>query len=110
MSEDGASANIDFDLGRIFEGYEASIAEVFDGPHGETYRLRFTNVDPDATILDVEAEVPSADWLPRKLVFMQADGHVLAELNAEQLETNVGLDPEQVRELPDDAEVIDNRR
>ncbi len=108
--EDGATANLDFDLGAIFEGYEASIVELFDGPFGPTYRLHFTNKDPEATILDVEAEVPTADWLPRKLVFMQADGHVLAELNAEALETNVGMSPEQVRELPDDAEVIDNRR
>ena len=52
----------------------------------------------------------TSDWLPRRLVFIQADGHVLAELNAEQLEVNQGLDPSLLRDLPDDAEVIDNRR
>ena len=109
-SEDGATANFNFDLGAIFEGFETSIVEVFEGEHGETYRLQFTNVDPAAEILDVTALVPSSDWLPRTLIFMQADGHVLAELHATQLETNTGLDPEVVRELPSDAEVIDNRR
>lgn len=108
--EDGATNNISFDLGTIFEGYVATIAEVVQGPEGETYRLHFANKDPQATILDVDAEVPSADWLPRRLVFMQADGHVLAELNAEQLQVNSGLDPAALRDLPSDAEVIDNRR
>ncbi|MFA7459531.1 MAG: hypothetical protein WCY60_00825 [Trueperaceae bacterium] len=108
--EDGASANFSFDLGAIFAGFEASIVERFDGPHGETYRLRFANKDPAAAILDVIALVPSSDWLPRTLIFMQADGHVLAELHAERLEIDTGLDPEYVRELPSDAEVIDNRR
>ncbi len=108
--EDGATANISFDLGAILGGYEGSISEVKDGPFGETYVIHFTNNDPTAAILDVIAEVPSSDWLPRKLVFIQSDGHVLAELNAERLEVNTGLDPDYVRELPDDAEVIDNRR
>ena len=60
-------------------GEIAGILEVFEGEHGETYRLQFTNVDPAAEILDVTALVPSSDWLPRTLVFTQADGHVLAE-------------------------------
>ncbi len=109
-SEEGATANFNFDLGAIFEGFETSILEVFEGEHGETYRLQFTNVDPAAEILDVTALVPSSDWLPRTLVFTQADGHVLAELHATQLEINTGLDPEYVRDLPSDAEIIDNRR
>lgn len=108
--EDGATANFNFDLGAIFAGFDASVEEVFESEHGETYRLRFANKDATAAILDVEALVPSSDWLPRTLVFMQADGHVLAELHATQLATNTGLDPELVRELPSDAEVIDNRR
>lgn len=108
--EGGEEANITFDLGAIFAGYVATITEVFDGPFGETYRLHFANRDPEALILDVDAEVPSSDWLPRKLVFMQPGGHVLAELHAEELVTNQGLDPALLLELPLDAEVIDNRR
>ena len=108
--EDGATANFNFDLGAIFAGFDASIVEVFEGEYGETYRLQFSNKDPSAAILDVTALVPSSDWLPRTLVFLQADGHVLAELHATDLQVNTGLDPEFVRELPSDAEVIDNRR
>jgi outer membrane lipoprotein-sorting protein len=108
--EDGESVNFNFDLGAIFAGFDASVVEVFDGEFGETYRLQFANKDPSAAILDVMALVPSSDWLPRTLVFMQANGHVLAELHANQLETNTGLDPDYVRDLPSDAEVIDNRR
>src|SRR5690606_22491510 len=52
-SEEGATANFNFDLGAIFQGFETSILEVFEGEHGETYRLQFTNVDPAAEILDV---------------------------------------------------------
>lgn len=108
--EDGATANFNFDLGAIFAGFDASIVEVFEGEFGETYRLQFSNKDPSAAILDVTALVPSSDWLPRTLVFLQADGHVLAELHATDLQVNMGLDPEFVRELPSDAEIIDNRR
>ena len=108
--DNGATANISFDLSAILSGYVGSISEVKSGPHGETYVIHFVNIDPTAAILDVIAEVPSADWLPRRLVFIQSDGHVLAELNAERLEVNTGLDPDYVRELPDDVEVIDNRR
>ncbi len=108
--EDGASAEISFDLGTIFEGYVASINKVFDGPFGETYELHFVNKDLGATILNVDAQVPSSDWLPRQLVFKQADGHVLAELNAEDLKKDTGLTAAQASQLPDDAEVIDNRK
>ncbi len=108
--EDGESVNFNFDLGTIFAGFDASVVEVFEGEYGETYRLQFANKDPSAAILDVMALVPSSDWLPRSLVFMQANGHVLAELHANRLETNTGLDPDYVRDLPSDAEVIDNRR
>lgn len=110
QGEDGASANISFDLGTIFAGYVATITKVFEGPFGETYELHFANKDPEATILDVDAQVPSSDWLPRKLVFKQADGHVLAELNAEDLKIDTGLTAAEASYLPDDAEVIDNRK
>lgn len=107
--EDGASATISFDLGAIFEGYVASIDEVFDGPYGTTYRILFTNRDPEAMVLDVIALVPTSDWLPRQLQFLQSDGTLLAELNAEDMQIDTGLDPAEVRYLPEDAEVIDNR-
>lgn len=107
--EGGASAEISFDLGTIFAGYDASIASVEKGANGDVYVINFVNKDPKAMVLDVTARVEASDWLPRQLVFTQAGGHVLAELNAVDLKIDQGLDPAKVRELPSDAEVIDNR-
>ena len=108
--EDGASAEISFDLGAIFAGYDAKLVDVEAGEAGDVYVVNFTNKDQTAQILDVRARIAASDWLPRQLVFIQKDGHVLAELNAENLMLDQGLDPAEVRHLPDDAEVIDNRR
>lgn len=108
--EDGATAEISFDLGAIFAGYDATVVDVVAGPSGDTYVVNFKNKDPEALILDVTAKIATSDWLPRQLVFIQRDGHVLAELNAENLVVDQGLDPAEVRSLPSDAEVIDNRR
>ena len=108
-SEDGATAQISFDLGQVFEGYTAEITDVSEAGGVTTYTIRFANIDATAVILDVIATVPSSDWLPRSLVFLESDGRVLAELHAENLVIDQGLDVEMVRELPADAEIIDNR-
>lgn len=108
-SEDGATAQISFDLGKVFEGYTAEITDVSESAGGPVYTIRFSNIDASALILDVIATVPATDWLPRSLVFLEADGRVLAELHAEDLVIDQGLDVDMVRELPEDAEVIDNR-
>ncbi len=107
--QDGATANLSLDLGQILAGYEAQIVAVEQSDSGAVYHLNFANKDPAAMILDVDATVLASDWLPRRLVFKEAEGRVVAELNAEQLVTNQGLDPEDVRALPEDAEIIDNR-
>lgn len=108
-ADDGATANISFDLGKIFEGYEASILEVTEGESGPVYHLNFNSLDDAAQILDVQATVPASDWLPRRLVFLDDAGDLVAELNAEDLVTDQGLDLEEIRALPEDAEIIDNR-
>lgn len=108
--EDGSSAEISFDLGAIFAGYVATIAGIEQGPTGDVYVIEFKNKDPEALILDVVARVAASDWLPRQLVFMEDGGRVMAELNTTDLVIDQGLDPDEVRRLPDDAEVIDNRR
>ncbi len=107
--QDGATANLSLDLGTILAGYEAELVGVEDSPDGPVYRLAFANRDREAMILDVDAWVLAADWLPRRLVFKEEGGRVVAELNAERLLVNQGLDPDEVRALPEDAEVIDNR-
>ncbi len=108
--EDGASANVSFDLAAIFAGYEASVMGLGESEFGPAYTLHFSNNDPGALILDVEALVPTSDWLPRRLVFMESGGRVLAVLNAENLRADQGIDVRTLRELPFDAEIIDNRR
>lgn len=108
-ADDGATANISFDLGKIFEGYEASIVAITEGEDGPVYQLNFANIDPAAQILDVDATVPASDWLPRRLVFLDDAGNVVAELNAENLQIDQGIDPDVIRALPEDAEIIDNR-
>lgn len=103
------SPQISFDIGAIFAGYDASIADVRKGGDATEYVLDFQNKEAGATVARVEATVPDSDWLPRKLVFQKADGSVLAELNAENMAIDQGLDPAEVGYLPSDAEVIDNR-
>jgi len=107
----GQSApQISFDLGKIFAGYDASIKNVTTDGGTRTYVLDFANKDPKANILDVEATVPSSDWLPRRLVFLQKGDRVVADLNVKNLKLDQGLDPKKVGYLPQDAEVIDNRK
>lgn len=106
--EDG-SPTISFDIGQIFAGYDASLAGSTEEGGVTMYELSFANKEPDATVMTVVATVPGSDWLPRKLVFLQKNGVVLAELNAEEMRLNTGLEAGEVAYLPEDAEIIDNR-
>ena len=107
----GQSApQISFDLGKIFQGYDASIKNATTSGGTTTYVIDFANKDPKASILNVEATVPSSDWLPHRLVFLQKGGKVVADLNVKNLKLDQGLDPKKVAYLPQDAEVIDNRK
>ncbi len=107
--QDGGGPQISFDLGKIFQGYDATVGGVGTQDGHDVYHLDFANKDPKATIQHVGATVPSTDWLPRELVFEQADGQVMADLNAQNIVKDQGLDPAKVAYLPADAEVIDNR-
>lgn len=101
---------VSFDLAKIFGGFDAAIQDVKTVEGTETYILDFTNKDPSANIVDVTATVPSSDWLPRELVFNQKDGKVVADLKVGDLKLDQGLDPSKVTYLPQDAEIIDNRK
>lgn len=106
---EGGGPQISFDLGKIFQGYDASIEGVDKKDGHELYHLLFKNKDPKAGVQTVVATVPSSDWLPRTLEFRQADGRAMADLQANDIVTDQGLDPAKVGYLPEDAEVIDNR-
>ncbi len=103
------SPQISFDIGAIFAGYDAAIADVASADNGNVFTLDFRNKDAAATIATVEALVPASDWLPRSLIFRKSDSSVLAELHADDMRIDQGLDPAEVGYLPQDAEIIDNR-
>lgn len=98
-------------LGRFFssdnwdaavEGYENTL----DGP---AYKLRFDNVDEGANIGYVEATILDNEWLPQTLNFVQRSGDPLAELQFGDYVLDTGLDPAELRDIPQDAERIDQR-
>jgi outer membrane lipoprotein-sorting protein len=98
-----------FDLEQLFSGYEASRVGEADTPEGPADVVRLDNVEEGATVAWVEATIPAATSLPYRLEMHGQDDRLLAELRFEQLRTDVGLSPEEVAYLPEDAEVIDER-
>ena len=111
LPEEQGAVNLTPDLGRFFksdnwkptlEGYEESD----DGP---VYKLRFDNLDESANLDYVDATVLDSEWLPQSMTFVQTDGSPLAELNFSDYELDTGIDPTALREIPADAERIDER-
>lgn len=98
-----------FDLERLFSGYEASLVGEADTPEGPATVVRLDNLEEGAVIATVDATIPDETSLPYRLEMRGPDGELLAELRFEQLRTDVGLDPEEVAYLPEDAEIIDER-
>lgn len=111
LPETQGSLNLTPDLGRFFnsDNWEANVQGYEESENGPVYRLRFDNLDEGANLDYVEATVLEEVWLPASLSFVQADGTPLAELNFEGYELDTGLDPAVLREIPADAERIDER-
>lgn len=107
-SEDG-TVEFTFDLQQLFEGYEAEIIGEAETTVGPATVVRLTNVEEGATIAWVDATIAEATGLPHRLELYQEDGTMLAELVVQDLRTDMGLTPENVTFLPEDAEVIDER-
>lgn len=105
----GGDLAFSFDLDRVFAGYEAEWLADAETPHGPAEVVRMVNVDEEANLAWVDITVPEATGLPYHVEMYQGDGTLLAELTLENLRTDVGLDPEEVTYLPEDAEVIDER-
>lgn len=107
------SENEDFevtlDLGEVFDGFEATIEEYVDTPVGPAYLMRFVNLQEDASIVTATAQIVDGEWYPYALTLFGRNDAVLANLVFENVETDVGLAPEAVTYVPDDAEVIDER-
>jgi outer membrane lipoprotein-sorting protein len=105
------SVNLTPDLGRFFgsDSWEASVEGYEESPDGPVYRLRFDNLDEGANVAYVTATILDGEWLPQSLVIVQANGSPLAELFFEDYLLDSGLDPEELRFIPPDAERIDER-
>lgn len=108
-SDDGA-VDITFDLNRLFAGYTASIVGTTDTPDGPATVVRLDNVEEGAAIAWVTATIPEALDLPTRLSFHGSDDAVLADLAVEALRLDGGLTVDDVVFLPEDAEIIDERR
>jgi outer membrane lipoprotein-sorting protein len=111
LPEGQGTVNLTPDLGRFFQSdnWEASVEAYEESDNGPIYRLRFDNLDESANLDYVEAVVLEEEWLPASLSFIQTDGSPLAELSFSDYELDTGLDPAALREIPADAERIDER-
>ena len=78
-------------------------------PAGDSYLMRFDNLDPKAAVGYVETQIVDGDWYPYRLTYFQADGVLLFDLVLEDFRRDQGLVKEDVTFIPADAEVIDER-
>lgn len=111
-SEIEGTVNLTPDLGRFFssDNWEASVEGYEESPEGPVYRLRFDNLDEGANLDYVTATILDTEWLPLSMTFVQQDGSPLAELQFQNYALDTGLDPAALRDIPQDAERIDERQ
>lgn len=101
--------NLSLNLERLFIGWEVEVMGYEESPVGNVYLLRFTNEETDANIAYVDAKVVDEAWYPYKLEFVTDEGETLAQLTFNDFVRDPGLDPEELRYIPPDAEIIDER-
>ena len=113
VEEAGEGFNLDLSLDSLSEGWDASFEGYGESPVGNAYTLRFTNQDDAATVRYVNAEIvdgeANGNWYPYTLTFLNTDNAPLASLSFENFERDTGLDPADLRFIPRDAEIIDER-
>ncbi|MDQ3398785.1 MAG: hypothetical protein M3511_13645 [Deinococcota bacterium] len=98
---------VSLDLGNLFEGWNATLLESDEAEEG-TYTLRFRSDAEEGLLAYVDARVEEVDgdWIPQEMNFVGQDGMSIARLLIEDFEMNPGLDAETLRELPEDAEML----
>ena len=106
------NVNLTPDLGRLFgpDNWEATVESYEESENGPVYRLRFENLEENTSVAAVTATVLDTEWLPQTLNFLKENGEPLAELQFQDYAVDTGLDPAELRELPQDAERIDERQ
>lgn len=103
--EDGEGVPLTLDLNQLFRGWEPSVEGYEDG----RYRMRLDNLEEGAALGHVLGTIDDTTWQPTELRLFDSDGNIVAELFIEDFESDVGLSPEDVAWIPEDAEVIDER-
>ena len=106
------AVNLTPDLGRLFgpANWEATVEGYEESEAGPVYRLRFENLEENTNVAAVTATVLDTEWLPQTLNFLEENGEPLAELQFRDYAVDTGLDPAELRDLPQDAERIDERQ
>lgn len=105
----GASG-FSLDLSHLFEGWKVTEEGYGKSPAGNVYKLRFDNQAKNAQIDHVEAAILDGKWIPYTLTFVQKDGSNLASLKFTDVKLNSGLDPNKLKYIPPDAQIIDQRK
>lgn len=117
-SNDSAEGfELQLDLNLLFEGWQPSVEGYTSTPEGDAYVLRFDNVSEqeEIVIAYVQAQVIDGSlegqtWAPYQLELFNAEDEApVATLIFRDFMRNVGLNPEDLRYLPPDAEIIDER-
>ena len=113
VDEAGEEFDFDLSLDSLSEGWDVMVEGYEESPVGNVYELRFTNQDDAATVRYVEADIAdgaeSGNWYPYTLTFLNADSTALANLTFENFRRDEGLSPDELRFIPRDAEIIDER-
>ncbi len=105
MTGEGGGFDFTLDIASLFGGWDSSVTAYSAG----IYQMRFDNKEAEVAIAYVEARIREDIWFPVELVFVSPEGRTLAELKFDRVQLDTGLDPEDVRFIPDDAEIIDQR-
>ena len=100
---------VSLDLGEVFDGFEATVEGYVETPVGPAYAMRFVNEEEGANIATATAQILDGTWLPYQVELFGQTGSRMATLVFENVATDVGLAPESVTYIPEDAEVIDER-
>jgi outer membrane lipoprotein-sorting protein len=105
-ASEGSSYEFTLNMTELFSGWNVTLEGYQEG----LYQLRFSNTESEDIILGhVDVSVDQETWLPAHMLFYSPEDNQVAELVFNDLRVNQELDPEEIRSIPDDAEILDER-